>query len=91
MKVKRTLPGNTLRLKWISSGTTVSSVGFSVYTGSETAIDSGTLTSSGGGHYYAHHTTPNTPGYYAVEFVANVGSQTYKRRSVYRVVLEEVD
>lgn len=91
MKVKNTLGGSTIKLTWISSGTTADSIGYAVYNGSESVVDSGTLTSSGNGHYYANHQTPNTPGYYAVEFTAHVGANPYKNRTAYRVILEDVD
>lgn len=92
MSVVKVLIGDTVKVTWINSGmTTIDSGHVAVYNGSETLVDSGPMTSSGNGHYYKLHTIPNTPGWYAVALTAVWSSNTYKRRTRYNAVIEDVD
>lgn len=89
--IKRQLFGDTVQVTWIDSGISPSSIICAVYDGGEVLVDSGSMTSSGNGHYYFNHTIPDTPGYYVAETLATINALPYKRRVKYQVVLEQVD
>lgn len=91
MSVKDQLCGNTIKVRWINSGSVPSAIVAAVYTGSETLVDSATMVSSGNGHYYHLHTVPNTPGCYVVETLATISGKPYKNRERYRAVLLDVN
>ena len=88
--IKKHLIGNTIRLTWVSSGITPSSIVASVYDSSETLVDSGTMTSSGNGHYYYDHTVISTPSFYVAEIIATINSKPYKNRNRFQAVKGEV-
>jgi hypothetical protein len=85
------LIGDTMQVTWIDSGTTPSSLHFAVYNGSETLVDSASMTSSGNGHYYGFHTVPNSTGNYAVKTFATISGKPYGRIEIYKAVNGEVD
>ena len=85
------LCGNTVKIRWVNSGVTPSSLISAVYTGSETIVDSGAMVSSGAGHYYYLHTVPSVPGYYVAETVAVISGKPYKNRNRYRAMLLDVN
>lgn len=91
MAIKEFLTGNTQKVSWISSGETATSIHYAVRDGSETLVDSATMTDSGNGHYYGLHTVPDTPGYYVVETTATINGRPYKNRERYRAIELEVD
>lgn len=80
----------TKMFKWISSGQTASDIYVRTINNSETMVSSMTMTDSGNGHYYAFMTMPTTPGLYAGEVVATIGSKDYINKTRFRVVLNEV-
>jgi len=87
-----TLIGDTVQLTWIDSATAVDSdIAYSVYTGSETIVDTGTLVESGNGHYYQFITVPDAPGNYVVETLAIISGLPFKRRQMLHLTLTEVD
>lgn len=85
------LIGDTIQVTWVDSGTTPSAIHFAVYNGSETLVDSATMTSSGNGHYYGFHTVPNSTGNYVVQTKATIDGDPYKRVVNYKAVSGEVD
>lgn len=87
------LIGDTMTVTWINSDVTPADIHCAVFDGEnpETIVDSATMTSSGNGHYYALHTTPNTPGLYVVQTLATIAAKPFKRRIPYRAILGEVD
>ena len=85
------LPGDTFKYTWINSGTTVSSLSYVVMNGSESIVNTGTLTNSGDGHYFEDYTVPNTEGYYTFKSEAFVNSKPYLRTKRFRVIELEVD
>jgi len=91
MAIKRHLVGDTVRMTWISSGTTPSPIFNHLLTGSETSISSTSMTDSGNGHFFRDLTLPDTPGFYVSESVATVDSFEYKRRKRFQIILAEVD
>ena len=91
MSIKDFLCGDTVKIRWINSGITPTTIIAATYTGSETLVDSGAMVSSGNGHYYFLHTIPNTPGYYVAQTLATISSKPYKNRSQYRAVLKDVN
>jgi len=91
MKPEKFLIGDTVKLTWINSGVTPTDIRATLYTGSETVINSTTMTSSGDGHYYARFTLPDTPGFYVGETYATVDGYPYKRRVTINAVIEDVD
>lgn len=91
MSVKDFLCGNTIKVKWVDSGVTPSTLVAAIYTGSETIVDSGAMTSSGNGFYYYLHTVPNTPGFYTAETLATISGKPFKNREQYQAVLKDVN
>jgi len=87
----KALVGDTFQVTWVNSGVTPTSLVAAVYNGSETMIDSGTMTSSGNGHYYYDHTVSSSAGFYVAETVATINSAPYKRRIRFKAVNGEVD
>ena len=85
------LIGDTLNQTWVSSGATPSLITAAVFTGSESVISSESMTSSGNGHYFNSYTLPNTAGFYSSETIAWVNSFPYKRRTKFKLILDEVD
>ena len=85
------LIGDTRKVRWVSSGATVTAIHFAVYNGTETLVDSATMTSSGNGHYYGLHTVPNTPGHYVVQTLATIDGRPYKTRERYRAIIGDVN
>jgi len=91
MSIKKVLIGDTVKLTWINSGTTPSSIVASVYNGSELMVDSGSMVDSGNGHYYFNHTVVNSTGFYSGEINATISSLNYKRKIKFKAVTGEVD
>mgnify|MGYP001613287556 CR=1 FL=1 len=91
MSIQDFLCGDTVKIRWINSGITPTTIIATAYTGAETLVDSGAMVSSGNGHYYFLHTIPNTPGYYVAQTLATISSKPYKNRSQYRAVLKDVN
>lgn len=91
MEIVETLIGDTVKFTYVDSGTTFSPITFKLYDGSESVVNSGTLASSGNGHYYRNEVMPNTPGLYVGEMVGWVNSYPYPRRVGVRLMTEEVD
>jgi len=89
--IKELLPGDTLRYRWISSGTAPSSFSYLVLDWTETIVDTGTLVSSGAGHFYANYTVPDSEGYYVFKSTVTINSNPYKRSTRFRVIELETD
>lgn len=82
---------DTIKVTWINSGVTPTDIYCAVFTGSETLIDSATMTSSGNGHYYHNHTTVGSAGFFMAETRATINSKPYTRRQRFRVITGEAD
>ena len=91
MSIKTTLIGDTIEITWVDSGVTPSDIHASLWTGSETLVNSLTMTDSLNGHFFALMTLPDDPGYYVAETLAVIQTFPYKRRVKVRAVLGEVD
>jgi hypothetical protein len=93
MSTQDFLCGDTIKIRWIDSGVSPSSIIGAVYTGSETIVDSAAMVESGSGlgHYYHLHTVPNTPGYYVIQTLATISGKPYKNRAQFRAVLKDVN
>jgi len=91
MSTQDFLCGDTIKVRWINSGVTPTTIVGAVYTGSETIVDSAAMASSGDGHYYHLHTVPNTPGYYVAQTLATISGKPYKNRTAYRAVIRDVN
>ena len=89
--MKDYLIGDTVKMTWINSGVTPDSLIYSMFNGDETLVASGTMTSSGAGHYFAYVTLPDTPGLYVGQTLATISTLPFKRRKTLRAVLQEVD
>ena len=89
--IKRHLIGDTIQITMVNSGVTPSSAVCKIYNGSETLVGSGSMTSSGNGHYYFNYTIPNTAGFYVAETLATIGSKPYKNRKKFQAIFGEVD
>lgn len=92
MKIKTTeiIAGTTFRATFVSSGTTVSANGSSLYDRSETLVSSVAAVDSGGGFWFAIHPV-NTPGWYVNEWVSVIAANTYVYRQFIRAIRPEVD
>lgn len=88
--IKKYLVGDTIQITMVNSGVTPSAIMCAVYDSSETLVDSGSMTSSGNGHYYFDHTVTNTPGFYVAQTLATISSNPYKNRLRFQAVLGEV-
>lgn len=93
MSVKDFLCGNTIKVRWVDSGVTPSTIIAACYTGSETLVDSAAMVSSGtgSGHYYHLHTVPDTPGFYTLQTLATINGKPFKNREIYQAVLKDVN
>jgi hypothetical protein len=80
--IVETIAGTTIKLTWISSGTTASPIISTLIDKSETLVSSVTATSSGNGHYYALHLIPNSQAWYVNEWWAFVNPNTYASRQL---------
>lgn len=89
--MKQVLIGDTVQVTWVDSGVTPSALHASMWSGSETQVNSTAMTSSGNGHYFGNMTVPNTPGFYVLETLATIDSFPYKRRIKVQATLGEVD
>ncbi len=88
---KKFLIGDTLKVSWINSGNTPTPIFAAIYNGSDTLVNSISMTDSGNGHYYSYWTLPNSIGYYVAETIATIGGQPFKRRAPFKAVKGEVD
>jgi len=61
-----------------------------VYNESDTLIDSGTMSSSGDGHYFRNFTIPNSAGFYVAETISTISGLPYKNRKRFQAVKGEV-
>lgn len=93
MSTQDFLCGDTVKIRWINSGVTPSTIVGAVYTGSETIVDSAAMVESGSGlgHYYHLHTVPSTPGYYVAQTLATISGKPYKNRLPFRAVIMDVN
>lgn len=89
--MKDVIIGDTVKVTWVSSGVTPTTLYAALFSGSETLISSVSMTSSGNGHYYANITIPDTPGYYASETKAVINGFPYIRKLKMNGVTGEVD
>ena len=89
--LKESLIGDTVKVTWVDSGVTPTSIYAALFSGSETLINSVAMTDSGDGHFFGLITLPDTPGYYVAETLAQIESFPYKRRVKVKAVLGEVD
>ena len=89
--MKDIIIGNTIRVTWVSSGVTPTTIYTGVYDGDETLVHSESMVSSGNGHYYLDYTVPTSLGYYATEVNASINSKVYKKRLKFQTVTGQVD
>ena len=88
---KHILVGDTLKVTWVNSGSTASEATAVIFNGDEVAVNSVTMISSGNGHYYANYTVPTSAQWMVAETCVWVNSLSYRRRTKFRVVTQEVD
>lgn len=89
MSYKKVLIGDTIKFTWINSGVTMNPR-MTVFTGSETVVNTGTLTDSGAGHYYYNYTV-DAAGYYNMVAVGSAAGKPYKRNLKIKGVTGGVD
>ena len=89
--IKDMLPGSTLEISWVASGTAPGSVTHTVTNGNETVVDTGTLIDSGDGLWYLGYSVPSSEGYYVVKTTATIGEKPYKNSIRFRVIELETD
>lgn len=93
MSIKDFLCGDTIKVRWVNSGATPTTILFAAYDGIETLVESAAMVASGTspGFYYYMHTIPSTPGYYVTEVVATISGKPFKNRERYRAILQDVN
>lgn len=80
-RLVETIAGDTLIATWVNSGASPSTIVAALFTGSETIVSSGTMTSSGNGHYFKNVTIPDSgDAFYVLQTYAEIDSFPYKRR-----------
>lgn len=89
--IKKILPGDTFEYQWISSGTLPSSASYEVFNNLEVVVNTGTLISSGNGHYYEKYTVPSSEGYYVFKSTITISAKQYIRSRRFEVIELEVD
>ena len=89
--IKEFLVGDTLKVTWVSSGTSPSQANHAIYNGAEVLVNSETMTDSGDGHWYSNYTVPNSNQNMVAETVVWVNSYPYKKRTPFKVTRQEVD
>lgn len=77
MNYVKKLIGDTVTFTWINSGVTMNPK-MTVYTGSETIVNTGDFVDSGAGHYY-YKFTVESAGYYNMVGVGSAGGYQFKR------------
>ena len=87
----KSLIGNTIKVTWINSGAIPSAISTAIYNGSDTLVNSISMTSSGNGHYYSVYTLVNTPGFFVAETRAVVSGNPYINRLSFKAVTGEAD
>lgn len=91
MAIKRHLIGDTIRITWVSSDIVPSAIIAAIYAEDESIVDSGTMTSSGNGHYYYDHTVVSSgPAFYVSQVIATINSKPYKNRQRFQALLGDV-
>ena len=85
------LIGDTIKITWINSGVTANTPSASIWSGSETLINSQSMTDSGNGHLYAFYTLPDTLGLFSAQTLVDINGFPFKRKKKFRAVSEEVD
>jgi hypothetical protein len=90
-QIAKRLIGDTVKVTWINSGSSPSAISAAIYNGSDTLVNSQSMTNSGDGHYYALYTLPNTPGFYVAETIATLSGNPYKNRINLKAVTGEAD
>lgn len=85
------LVGDTMKLTWINSGQTANPIIASIFNGSDSLVNSVSMSSSGDGHYFSNYTLPNTPGFYVAETLATIAGLPYKNRTRFKVITGETD
>lgn len=81
-KVVEMVAGSTIKLTWVNSGVTPSSIQSRLIDGTETIVSTVAGTSSGNGFYYGLHTIPNSDAWYVNEWFAYIGTNTYVSRQL---------
>ena len=90
--IKQVLIGDTIKVTWVSSATVPSQATMIIRNGSDTAVSSVAMISSGSGHFYANYTIPDSGSqYYVAETIVFVSSLQYKKRTKFKAILGEVD
>ncbi len=89
--LKEILPGDTIKYKWISSESVVSSATYEVFDWNETLVGSGALVDSGSGHWYLDYTVPTSEGFYVFKSTITINSKPYIRARRFRVIELETD
>lgn len=84
------IAGTTIRTTMVSSGAVGATVSSALFDKNESLINSVAGVASGNGFYYAIHTLPKTPAWYANEWIAIINTNTYVDRQFIRGVHPEV-
>lgn len=91
VNVREKIVGDTYKVTWVSSGALPDLISSALLDKNEFVVSSIAAVSSGGGFYFALHQLPNTPGFYANEWRAQVGSRAYVTRQLVSVLDIQVD
>lgn len=91
INVVETVAGSTIKLTWVNSGVTPSSITSELLDRTDAVVQTATPVSSLNGLYYALHTLPNTRAWYVNRWWAVINANTYQSRQFVRGLLPEVD
>jgi hypothetical protein len=84
------IAGSTIKLTWVNSGVTPSSIAATLRDKSESLISSMAASSSGDGQYYAIIRHPGSAQWVVNEWIAVINGNTYVNRQFGRVITGEV-
>ena len=85
------IAGTTLKLTWVSSGVTPTSLRMCLRDKDEALVSSVTPTNSGGGLYFAPLFVPRSWPYYIAETIAVIDANTYANRALVKAQKLEVN
>jgi hypothetical protein len=81
-KVIEAIAGTTIKLTWVTSGVTPTTIVSNIINNVESLVSSYAGTSSGNGFYYGMHTLPNSDAWYVNEWFSYINANTYVARQL---------
>jgi ethanolamine transporter EutH len=91
LEVLEVIGGTTFKATLRAPGVTANPIFSTLWSGSETLVNSIAAVDSGGGYYYAMHLMPNSAAWYVNKWFAFISPDTYVAAQYVRVRKPEVD